>query len=87
MDLGEPPEFPSIVLPSAIELPRAVLEVPRVELPYYKPLVVPPSDLRPPLVLNGNHKMNHLRKHKTKQNQLLQSNQRLKYLSFPHNLL
>lgn len=48
MDLGEPPKFPSIVLPSAIELPRAVLEVPRVELPYYKPLVVPPSDLRPP---------------------------------------
>ena len=48
MDLGEPPAFPSIRLPDAPQLPRPVLEVPRAELPSYKPLVVPPNDLRPP---------------------------------------
>ena len=48
MDLGEPPVFPSITLPEALQLPAPVLEVPRADLPYYKPLVVPPSDLRPP---------------------------------------
>ena len=48
MDLGEPPVFPSIRLPEPLNLPRPVLEVPRAELPSYVPLVVPPSDLRPP---------------------------------------
>jgi len=48
MDLGEPPVFPSITLPEALQLPAPVLEVPRADLPYYKPLVVPPNDLRPP---------------------------------------
>jgi len=47
-NLGEPPAFPSIRLPEAPVLPRPVLEVPRANLPSYKPLVVPPSDLRPP---------------------------------------
>jgi len=48
MDLGEPPVFPSIRLPEPFQLPVPVLEVPRADLPSYKPLVVPPSDLRPP---------------------------------------
>ncbi len=48
MNLGEPPLFPSITLPEAFQLPLPVLEVPRADIPYYKPLVVPPSDLRPP---------------------------------------
>ena len=48
MDLGEAPAFPSIRLPEAPQLPRPVLEVPRADLPSYRPLVVPPSDLRPP---------------------------------------
>lgn len=53
MDLGEPPVLPAIKLPEAIELPRPVLEIPRAELPSYKPLVVPPSDLRPPPGVKG----------------------------------
>ena len=48
MNLGEPPLLPSIRLPEAFQLPLPVLEVPRAEIPYYTPLVVPPSDLRPP---------------------------------------
>ena len=46
MDLGEPPILPSLRLPEPLALPRPVLEVPRADLPSYKPLVVPPSDLR-----------------------------------------
>ena len=48
MNLGEPPVLPVLRLPDAPQLPRPVLEVPRAELPSYKPLVVPPNDLRPP---------------------------------------
>ena len=48
MDLGAPPVLPVLRLPEAPLLPRPVLEVPRAELPSYKPIVVPPSDLRPP---------------------------------------
>jgi len=48
MNLGEPPLLPSITLPEAPYLPLPVLEVPRADIPYYTPLVVPPSDLRPP---------------------------------------
>ena len=53
MDLGEPPVFPSIRLPEPLQLPVPVLEVPRADLPSYKPLVVPPSDLRPPPGVKG----------------------------------
>lgn len=53
MDFGEPPAFPSIRLPEAPVLPRPVLEVPRADLPSYKPLVVPPQDLRPPPGIKG----------------------------------
>lgn len=48
MDLGEPPVFPAMRLPEPPNLPRPVLEVPRADIPSYVPLVVPPSDLRPP---------------------------------------
>ena len=53
MDLGEPPVFPSLRLPEPVVLPRPVLEVPRADLPSYKPLVVPPSDLRSPPGVKG----------------------------------
>ena len=48
MDLGAPPVLPVLRLPEPPLLPRPVLEVPRADLPSYKPIVVPPSDLRPP---------------------------------------
>ena len=50
---SDPPLLPSLTLPAAPELPQAVLEVPRAQLPSYKPLVVPPSDLRPPPGVKG----------------------------------
>ena len=53
MPLGEPPVLPFIRLPEAPLLPRPVLEVPRAALPSYKPLVVPPQDLRPPPGIKG----------------------------------
>ena len=53
MDLGEPPVFQPLVLPEPVQLPRPVLEVPRADIPSYKPLVVPPSDLRPPPGIKG----------------------------------
>ena len=34
-------------------MPAPVLEVPRAKIPSYKPLVVPPSDLRPPPGVKG----------------------------------
>jgi hypothetical protein len=40
--------LPVLRLPEPPQLPRPVLEVPRATLPSYKPLVVPPNDLRPP---------------------------------------
>ena len=53
MDLGEPPVFPSLRLPEPVVLPRPVLEVPRADIPSYKPLVVPPSNLRAPPGVKG----------------------------------
>ena len=53
MDLGEPPALPSLRLPEPLLLPRPVLDVPRADLPSYKPLVVPPSDLRAPPGVKG----------------------------------
>ncbi len=53
MDFPEFPDFPSLVLPDAPVLPKPVLEVPRATLPTYKPLVVPPNDLRPPPGVRG----------------------------------
>ena len=53
MDLGAPPVLPVLRLPEPPLLPRPVLEVPRATLPTYKPLVVPPNDLRPPPGVRG----------------------------------
>ena len=50
---SDPPSFPSLTLPEAPGMPAPVLEVPRAQLPSYKPLVVPPSDLRPPPGIRG----------------------------------
>ena len=50
---SDPPLLPSLTLPAAPELPQAVLEVPRAQLPSYKPLVVPPNTLRPPVGIEG----------------------------------
>ena len=53
MDLGAPPVLPVLRLPEPPLLPRPVLEVQRATLPTYKPLVVPPNDLRPPPGVKG----------------------------------
>lgn len=53
MDLGEPPVLPYIRLPEPLQLPRPILEVPSADIPSYKPLVVPPSNLRPPPGIKG----------------------------------
>jgi len=49
----DPPSFPPLMLPEAPGMPAPVLEVPRAKIPSYKPLVVPPSDLRPPPGVKG----------------------------------
>ncbi len=56
MDFPEFPSFPSLELPEAPSMPDPVLEVPRAQIPSYKPLVVPPSDLRPPPGVKGEAK-------------------------------
>ena len=50
----EPPVLPSITLPdatylpSAMDLPRAILATPSAEIPSYVPLITKPDQLRPP---------------------------------------
>ena len=51
--LGEPPVFPSLVLPDAPSFPTPILSLPSAEIPSYKPIVVPPADLRPPPGVEG----------------------------------
>ena len=46
MEWANPPVIPSLVLPEAPNLPGPILEVPKADLPSYKPLVVPPSVLK-----------------------------------------
>ena len=53
MEWADPPVIPSIMLPEAPDLPGPVLEVPKADLPSYKPLVVPPNTLRPPPGIQG----------------------------------
>ena len=53
MEWAEPPLLPSLTLPEAPVMPEAVLEVPKAQLPSYKPLVVPPNTLRPPPGIQG----------------------------------
>jgi hypothetical protein len=53
MDLGEPPAFPSLVLPKAPVISAPTLSLPKADIPSYKPLVVPPSALKPPPGIKG----------------------------------
>ena len=46
--MGEPPLLPRYSLPKALEIPRVTLDQPEALIPSYRPLVVPPSDLRAP---------------------------------------
>ena len=49
----DPPVIPYLAIPEAPFLPPPILEVPRAELPSYKPLVVPPNMLQPPPGIQG----------------------------------
>ena len=53
MNLPEPAQIPSVTLPEAPQMPAPVLSLPKADLPSYKPLVVPPSDLRSPPGVKG----------------------------------
>lgn len=53
MEWADPPKLPSLSLPKAFKLPVPILEVPRADVPSYKPLVVPPNTLRPPPGIEG----------------------------------
>ena len=53
MEWVEPPKLPSLSLPNAPNLPIPILEVPRADVPSYRPLVVPPNTLRPPPGIEG----------------------------------
>lgn len=53
MEWADPPVLPSLLLPEAPVMPPPVLEVPRAQIPSYKPLVVPPNTLRPPPGIEG----------------------------------
>ena len=53
MEWADPPQLPSLSLPEAPNLPTPILEVPRANVPSYKPLVVPPNTLQPPPGIEG----------------------------------
>ncbi len=48
MSWPESPVIPSITLPEPVEMGPPVLDIPKADLPSYKPLYVPPRGLRPP---------------------------------------
>ena len=50
---SDPPVIPYLVLPEAPIMPPPILEVPKAEIPSYKPLVVPPNTLQPPPGVQG----------------------------------
>ena len=39
-------EVPTIVLPDIVDIETVEIPLPTADVPYYKPMVVPPSDLR-----------------------------------------
>jgi hypothetical protein len=49
----DPPVIPTLALPEAPFMPPPILEVPKAEIPNYKPLVVPPNTLQPPPGIEG----------------------------------
>ncbi len=56
MSWPEAPELPSFLIPEHYPLPEPIIEAPEAELPKHPPLVVPPSDLRPPPGIKGEEK-------------------------------
>jgi len=46
--MGEAIHLPTLALPPAQQYPTPALDLPTADIPSYKPLVVPPSDLRKP---------------------------------------
>ena len=46
--MGEQLVLPSPNVPLAPVIPRVILDIPTAEIPSYKQIVIPPSDLRPP---------------------------------------
>ena len=51
--LGEPPLLPYWNIPEAPVISAPTLSLPKADIPSYKPLVVPPSDLKPPPGIKG----------------------------------
>ena len=49
MELGEAIHLPTLALPPAQKYPTPSLSLPEAEIPSYKPLVVPPNNLSPPV--------------------------------------
>ena len=41
----EPPVLPTLDLPVAPNIPRVTLDIPKADIPSYRPIVVPPSSL------------------------------------------
>ncbi len=39
-------ELPTIILPDAVQIETVEIPLPTADVPYFKPMVVPPSDLR-----------------------------------------
>ena len=39
-------DLPTIILPDVVEIETVEIPLPTADVPYYKPMVVPPSDLR-----------------------------------------
>ena len=39
-------EVPTIILPDIVDIETVEILLPTADVPYYKPMVVPPSDLR-----------------------------------------
>jgi len=49
-------DLPTLNLLQAPKLERMTLDIPTADIPYYKPMVVPPNDLRPPPGVKGDPK-------------------------------
>ena len=39
-------EIPTIILPDIVDIETVEIPLPTADVPYYEPMVVPPSDLR-----------------------------------------
>ena len=41
-------DIPRVTLPKALDIPQIYFKPPTANVPSYKPMIVPPSDLEPP---------------------------------------